>query len=412
MRCLFFALVILHFQATAWGDNWPQWRGPKGTGESVETSAPLTWSNTENVKWKVPLPGEGNSTPIVWDDKVFVSCAENKGANRSLFCFDRADGHQLWKAEIDFQGTEPTHDTNPYCSASPVTDGKHVVVSHGSAGLFCYTTDGKEVWHKDVGLFDQIWGNATSPILHDNLVILHCGPGTHSFVAAWDVRTGDEKWRIVPPTAQNKSGDEFRGCWSTPVIINEGGKPQLILNLPEQLVALNPASGEELWSSEGLGPLQYASPLVGKTYIVAMSGYGGPALAVKRGGQRDVTSSHVLWRKTEKNPQRVGSGVLVEDHIYILQDSGQCWCIDALTGEVKWEKRLGGTWCSMVSAAGRLYVSDTGGTTYVLEPSPASCRVLAENKLGETMRASLAFSNGQVFARTYKHLYCFEASSK
>lgn len=408
MYRLLLIVVVLGVATGVKADNWPQWRGPQGTGVSSEKSAPLTWSATENIKWKVPLPGDGNSTPIIYGDKVFVTCATDKGGKRTLYCFARADGKELWKAEVAFSGNEPTHETNPYCSASPVTDGEKVVVSHGSAGVFCYDMNGKELWKKDVGSFDQIWGNSTSPVLVKNLVILHCGPGTKSFVAAFDLATGEQRWRIDPPSAQNKTAGEFRGCWSTPILVEEGGKTQLVLNLPERLMGLDPETGKEVWSCGGLGALQYASPLVGDKVIVAMSGYNGPAIGVARGGQGDVTTSHRLWLKTEKNPQRVGSGVMVDNHIYILQDSGQCWCIDAATGEMKWEQRLGGTWCSMVAVAGRIYVSDTTGRTWVIEPSPAACKTLAENKLNETTRSSLAVSDGQIFCRTYKHLYCIE----
>jgi outer membrane protein assembly factor BamB len=298
-----------------------------------------------------------------------------------------------------------------------VTDGERVIVWHGSAGLYAYDLDGKELWKVDLGEFKHIWGNASSPVLHGDSVILNAGPGERSFLIALDKRTGEELWRndLQPPAGESERPQPSRrgwsGSWSTPVLTEIEGRTQLILSLPHELVAFDPADGKRLWWCDGLTQLVYTSPLVGPEVIVAMSGYGGAAIAVRTEGLGEmtgnVTETHRLWRH-ERNPQRVGSGTLVGEHLYILHDTGVAWCLDTKTGEKAWEARLSGTWTSMVHAAGRLYVIATNGTTYVLEPTPAECKTLAENKLGETTRASLAFSDGRIFIRTYKHLYCIE----
>ena len=158
-------------------DEWPNWRGPDGTGKSVEKGLPTEWSPTKNVRWKVALPERGNATPVVWGNRVFVPQAIEKEGGRMLMCFDRRDGKKLWQSGTKYTGTESTHKTNPYCSPSPVTDGERVIVWYGSAGLFCYDMDGNELWSRDLGPQKHIWGIGSSPVLYDDLCILNFGPG-------------------------------------------------------------------------------------------------------------------------------------------------------------------------------------------------------------------------------------------
>jgi outer membrane protein assembly factor BamB len=400
------ALIVLMFGVSiGHAGNWPAWRGPLGTGVSDETGVPLTWSTTDNVTWKTPLPGPGNSTPIVWGDRVFLTGALDKGARRTLMCFDRADGKLLWQREVEFTGTEPTHDTNPYCSASPVTDGERVIVWHGSAGMLAYDFEGTELWRRDLGSFEHIWGNAASPVIEGDLVLSNLGPGPQSTLLALDKRTGEDVWRVDLTDARGKDANEWKGSWSTPVLRDTGEGRELLLSLPHRLTAYDPRDGRQRWTCEGLGDLVYTSPLPGANAIVAMSGYGGPALAVRTGGAGDITDSHRLWI-VPKNPQRVGSGVLLGDHVYMVNEQGIAECIDVATGASLWQERAGGaTWSSIVAADGRLYIINMDGETLVLKIGP-QYELLARNPLGEMTRASLAISDGQVFARTYGHLYC------
>ena len=184
-------IALLALSTASRADNWPMWRGPTGQGTSAEKNLPVQWSTTENVKWKVPLPDEGNSTPVIWGDKVFLTQATDKttwppkGNNggpasaetRMLLCLSRSDGMELWRKEVTYKELESTHRTNPFCSASPATDGERVVVSHGSAGVFCYDLGGKELWRRDLGKCEHIWGNASSPIIYRDLAIVNFGPG-------------------------------------------------------------------------------------------------------------------------------------------------------------------------------------------------------------------------------------------
>jgi outer membrane protein assembly factor BamB len=410
-------LALLALCARA--DDWPGWRGPTGQGHSAEKNLPLKWGPTENVRWKVPLPDAGSSTPAVWGDRVFVTQASEKtvwpprGNNggpaaarkRSLLCFARADGKLLWQKDVIHEAEESTHPTNPFCSASPAVDGERVVVSHGSAGLHAYDFSGKELWKVDAGRMEHIWGNASSPVLHGDLAILWCGPGENSRLLAVDKKTGQKAWEHPEP-----GGDPRKniGSWSTPILAQIDGQDQLILSVPNRLKGFDPKTGKELWSCAGLTSLVYTSPLYAEGVAVAMSGFHGHALAVKLGGSGDVTKDR-LWHHAQNNPQRIGSGIIVGEHVYIVEDSGVPHCFELRTGQEVWkvEQRPGGggAWGSMVHADGRLYVTSRGGTTQVFKASP-TFELLASNRLGEHTDASIAVSNGELFIRTYKHLWC------
>ena len=403
--------VILMAVLPAFAGDWPQWRGPGGMGISDEKGMPTEWDRTKNVTWKTALPGPGNSTPIVIGDRIFITQAENNGRLRSVIAFNRADGKQLWKQTIAFDGQEPTHDGNPYCSASPVTDGECIIAWHGSAGVVAYDLAGKELWKRDLGKFEQIWGNAGSPIIHGDQVILSAGPGLRHLLVSMDKKTGEIRWTHEQIEAQSKEVGQFKGSWSTPVIHRIGGNDQILLSLPQRLAAFDPATGKLIWSCDGLSDLAYTSPIVGNGTIIAMSGYQGPGIALREPSANDtgdLTASHRLWRH-EKTPQRIGTGVIVGQHVYIMNENGVVFCIDTKTGEQLWGRGeragTGTTWSSMVHADGKLWVCNMKGETVVLKAAP-KFEVISVNPLNEMIRASLAFSDGQVFVRTYNHLYC------
>lgn len=185
------AAALLVFPRPSSADDWPAWRGPLGNGISAERSAPVTWGPDKNIKWKAPLPYRGNGSPIVSNGRVFVTCPEDgEGKRRSLYCFDRRDGKQLWVQTINFGKSTPTHNTNPHSSSTPVSDGKRVVVFHDAAGLVCYDFEGKELWKRDLGEFRHAWGYGNSPILHEGKIILNSGPGKRVFLTAINLNTG------------------------------------------------------------------------------------------------------------------------------------------------------------------------------------------------------------------------------
>jgi outer membrane protein assembly factor BamB len=412
-RLILASLLLFAFTGAALAADWPAWRGPAGNGTTTETGLPEKWSQAENVAWKVPLPGPGNSTPVVFGDRVYLTCASDKGAVRSVLCFDRASGKELWRRDTKFTGEEPTHDTNPFCSASPVTDGKRVFAWHGSAGVVAYTAEGQELWRRDLGPFRHIWGNASSPVLFKETVILNLGPGPESRLVALKAKDGTTLWENPLPEAKGKNADEWKGSWGTPLIHYQsaGGAMMaiMVLGLPQHVAAFDPTNGKEIWRCRGLSDLVYTSPVIGNGVVVAMSGYGGPAIGLRLpdlGTRGDVTDSHRLWRE-EKNQQRVGSGVSSGEHCYIVNEPGIALCIELKTGKPVWRERVAGTtWSSAVLAGDRVYATDQTGETVVFRASPQKLELLHRNELGEMTRASPAVSDGQVFIRTYKHLYC------
>lgn len=407
-------LALLFFASTAHGENWPNWRGPEGLGISGEARLPLHWSPSENVRWKAKLPERGNSTPIVWGRRIFLSQPLEQDNKRTLMCVDRADGKTLWQAGTVYAAAEPTHRTNPYCSASPVTDGQRVIAWFGSAGVFCYDFNGKQLWHRDLGVQEHEWGYAASPAIHGDLCFVNFGPGTNEFVVALDKHTGREVWRyeIPQPTPEQvKRDDGLRGSWSTPLVIRTGGREELILTLPEQVVALDPPTGKMLWTCDGLGSLVYTSPMWGNGILVALGGYHRACLAVKPGGSGDVTGDLRLWHQP-KSGLLLGSGVIHQRHFYVSDMQGVAQCVDIATGKPVWRERLeasagdNATWSSMILTADeRLYVLNQAGDTFVLKASP-QFELLATNPLGEMTNSSIVISDGQLFIRTHEHLWC------
>ena len=210
-------LVAFILAATVVGaDDWPQFRGPQGSGVSGEKEFPLQWSPEKNIRWRSALPGNGSSSPVVSKGRVFVTAAEDQGKKRSLVCLDRADGKVLWTRTITLPYVEPTQEANPYCGSSPCADGERVTVWHSSAGMFCYDFDGKPLWHRDLGKFDHQWGYGASPVLHGGRVLMNCGPGDRSFLVALDQKTGQTIWQHDETGGHSK---EWIGSWATPRIV-------------------------------------------------------------------------------------------------------------------------------------------------------------------------------------------------
>ncbi|MBI1832049.1 MAG: PQQ-binding-like beta-propeller repeat protein, partial [Planctomycetes bacterium] len=387
-------------------DNWPAWRGPKGDGASSERNLPLTWSATANVRWKTPLPEPGNSTPIIWGSRVFITQALDGGKQRAILAFDRKNGKEFWRHKVPCNVQETTHKQNPSCSSSPVTDGKTVYAQFGSAGVVACDFDGKQLWHRDLGPVVSRWGNGSSPILYRDLLIVFHGPGEpNTFLIALDKHTGKTVWQ----TNETAINSPVFGSWSTPVLVKAGTRDELVMPLPGDKVGgeglfkgYDPNTGKELWSCNGLGNEIYAMPAVNETgdLIVGISGHNGPLVAVKPGGKGDVTATHRAWRVAGKNPQRVGSAAFAGGRLYLADAPGTLECIDPKTGEPLWKERLDGNlWGSVLVADGRLYVSNLEGETFVLAAGP-TFKLLARNKIGEAIYAAPAVSNGEVFLRT------------
>lgn len=399
--------------AKAVAEDWPQWRGPRGDGTSGERDLPIRWDTNEQVAWKVPLAEPGNSTPIVFQDRIFMTQPVAKQQRRTLLCLNRGDGRLLWETGTRWDGEDPTHGTNPFCSSSPVTDGQRVIAWHGSAGLFCYDLDGRELWRRDLGIQKHIWGYGSSPVIHGELCYLNFGPGERSFLIALDCRTGETVWQHDEPintqgTAEAQFANaDFYGSWSTPVVRTVAGREQLIVSFPFRVCGFDPQTGTPLWSSEGINALVYTSPLIADDMLVAMGGYNGMTLALRLVQGTDPTR---MWRHA-KTKQRIGSGAIHDGHIYIHNDPGVAECFNLKTGELVWEQRLVGpsgkttNWSSVMIADGIGYTINQGGDCFVFRASP-QFELLSTNPLEETSNSSIVPSQGQLFIRTHAHLWC------
>lgn len=408
LHLLLLGLLTLNTSAA----DWPSWRGPHQDGTCDETGLPLTWSATESVLWKVALPDRGNSTPVVWGDKVFITQAIQKENRRLLIAFDKKTGKELWRQGVVYKEAEPTHGTNPMCSASPATDGERVVVSFASAGVYCYDMNGKELWKRDLGPQHHIWGSGASPVLVGDMCVLNHGPSVNATLYALDKKTGKTLWEhpepIRPESKEGKAG--FYGSWSDPLPRVINGQAQLLMSWPYRVCGIDPRTGKDMWTCDGLNQLVYTSPLFADNIIVAMGGYSGKALAVKAGGKGDVTESHRLWHHP-KSPQRIGSGVIHDGHIYILNDPGIAQCINLKTGEQIWNERLKGpgptgqNWSSLVVSEGKCYAVNQGGDAFVFKASP-KFELLATNSMGEKVIGSIAVSDGRLYIRGHKNLFC------
>lgn len=396
-------------------DDWPAFRGPAGNGISTEKKAPTEWAKDKNIKWKVALPLPGNGSPIVSNGRVFIAGSEDKdGTKRTLTCFDRKDGKQLWVKTVEFGKKVRTHDTNTPSPTTPAADGKSVVVWHGSAGLHCYDFEGKPLWSRDLGEFDHLWGEGTSPVIHDGKVFLNSGPDKKRvFVGAFKLATGETIWQIEEPfkgDGDHNEQDQFLGSWTTPVVAKVDGKDQVICAMPTRLVAYGPEDGKILWFCEGLrfdkGDLAYSSPTVVGDVCISIAGYGGPGIGVKLGGSGNVTATHQLW-KNASHAQNIGSGIAVDGLLYFPYESGRIECLDPKTGKKIWrEAAKGSIWGSIVLAGGNAYVTDQRGKTIVFKPGKEKLDVVSVNDLGEPSNSTPAVSDGQIFIRTFKGLYC------
>ena len=378
---------------------WPRWRGPSGQGLIDGDGYPTRWSATENVLWRVAVPGSGNSSPIVWGDFIFVTTAAPEGKSRGIVAFRRADGKQLWQALAPEAHPESAHRKNGLASSTPTTDGERVYAYLGNHGVLAVDFTGKQVWHRNLGRFEAYHGTASSPLLHDDRLIVVQDHGGRSFIGAFDKKTGDELWRTNRPSQVG---------WSTPIAIRAGGREEIVYSAQQQVEAYDPKTGERLWKARGNTFETIPTPVVGHGLLYASSGRAGPTLAIRPGGSGDVTKSNVVWRASKGSPF-VPSPVLDGDYLYMVNDmSAVVTCYEAKTGEVMWQGRLGraqreGFSASPVAVDGRIFITSDDGLTFVLAAGP-EFELLHTNNLEERVLASPALVDGRWYFRTERHL--------
>lgn len=395
-------LLSVVLPAPGAADHWPRFRGPDGQGIARTRGLPVRWGRSENVSWLTPLP-PGNSSPIIWGDRIFLTSAAPDGSGRSVHCLSRADGRLLWSAACPPHEVEPmVRDKNGYASATPVTDGERVIAYFGSGGLLALDFEGRQLWHHPLPGFDSMWGSGSSPLLYeDSLIMIHDQNRADSLFLCLDKRTGEVRWRRERARAMG---------WSTPVVVRVGDHDELLFAGNETVKGYDPRTGDELWSLRGPTHEVIPALVVGRDLVYSASGRLGPTLAFVPGGRGDVTATHLVWQTVRGGPH-VPSPILYEGRLYTVNDTGIATALDAQSGEVVWQQRIRDRFsASPVAAEGLLYFCSESGTTYVLRAGD-SYELVARNELGEPILASPAALGGRLYIRTAEALYCLAAEA-
>jgi outer membrane protein assembly factor BamB len=382
---------------------WPRWRGPSGQGLVPTGTYVDRWSPTQNVKWKTPVPGAGNSSPIVWGDHIFLTTSYDDGRRLSMLAFRRSNGERLWETFIPIDAVEHVHQKNGHASATPATDGELVYASFGRHGLVAVDFTGRIAWHQKFSEIANYHGPAGSPVLYKDRVFLYQDqkptPDQTAFVAAFDRKTGRRIWH-TPRT-------ETVG-WGTPVVIRAGDRDELIVSSQRRVAAYDPDSGRELWSVGGLTFEVIPTPVVGEGLVFCSSGRAGPTLAIRPGGRGDVTDTHVAWNSPKGSPF-VPSGVLYGGLLYLVNDMQSIATVyEAKSGELMYQGRMGvaqreGFSASPVAVNGKIYFTNDEGETFVLRAG-REFNLLHTNTLGARTLASPALVDGIWYWRTVEGL--------
>lgn len=419
--------------ASGTASNWPQWRGPESSGVSPEKDLPIEWDATKNVQWRTSIPGRGHSSPIVWGKQIFLTTSvegpvvpgatapvhliqgkawkhpDSVGADRhhtlKVLSLHRDTGKVLWERTA-YEGTiyDDRHRKNTYATPTPVTDGRYVFAYFGSEGLYAYDFVGKLIWKVALGQLPTMgMGVGTSPVLYENLVIVQCDreEGENSFIVALDKKTGKEVWRMAR---------KVQVSWSTPIVARTAQRAELVTSGNEFVIAYDPATGAELWRTRGVDSNAIPSPVAGHGLVYISAGFPAKrVMAIRLGGSADLTDTpDVVW-KYDKGTAYVPSPLLYGDYLYLVTDKGILTCLDARTGEVKYQ---GGRvpvpatfTASLLAFDGKIFQFSEDGDTFVIKAGPAH-EVLRTNSLDEPIYSTPAVSAGKIFIRGEKYLYC------
>ncbi len=407
-----FALALL---STAAGD-WTQFRGPSAQGHSDARKLPLEWSDTKNVTWKVPIPGHGWSSPLLTGGKLFLTTAvpERPGSTTSdqslrVVCLNAQTGKILWNTEVFHQdsATAPKiHKKNSHASPTPIIEDGKLYAHFGHQGTACLNLFGKVIWKTRELKYAPLHGGGGSPLIYRNLLIFSCDASINPFVVALDKRTGKVKWKTPRNVQVNR-----KFSFSTPLLLEVGGKTQLISPGSGAVCAYDPDNGKEIWRVRyGQGYSVVPRPVAGHGLVFVSSGYDRAtlyAIKVDAATRGDVTDSNVVWQTSKRAPKNP-SPLLIGDELYIVADTGTASCLDAKTGEEHWVERVGGGMSSSpVYADGRIYIQDEQGQGTVIEASK-KFKVLAKNKVEGRTFATYALDDGVIFIRSEKSLYRIE----
>lgn len=407
-------LLLVTAAGVAMAEDWPEFRGPTGQGLARATAPPVQWDLTDDVRWKVPVPGKGWSSPIVHGGRVFLTTAvpseEDPPKQQSLraLCLDAATGETLWDVEVFVKQMRPDEKINPknsFASPTPITDGEYVFVHFGPDGTAGLDRDGKRIWTNDRLRYNSVHGAGGSPVFAGSRLVFLCDGAEAPFIVALERKTGMVAWRTSrPPITSPK--------WSfgTPLLIEVEGEPQLVSPAAGMVCSYDPSSGQELWRV--VYPNKWSivpRPVFSHGLVFVCTGYDGPAelLAIRPTGSGDVSDSHIAWQ-TDQSVPHIPSPLIAGNEIYLISDKGIASCRDVASGTLHWRQRLGGSFAaSPVHADGRIYLQSEQGVCTVIAAS-REYRQLGSTDLSEPILASCAMADGAVFVRTESSLYRIE----
>lgn len=402
-----FCLSICVASYLAAADDWPQFRGPAGDGHADATGLVTTWSEQEHVAWKTPIHGRGWSSPVVLNNQIWLTTATEDGHQMYAVCLDAKTGQVLHDVHV-FDVAEPAeiHVTNSYASPTPVIEPGRVYVHFGCYGTACLdTSTGHILWQRRDLPCNHWRGPGSSPILFEDLLIVHFDGYDFQYVVAFDKATGATRWKVDRNIDYQTDDGDLKKAFCTPTIISVRGQPQLVSPAARATVVYDPRTGQELWRVRYANHSATARPLFGHGLVFLNSGFAkAELLAVRPDGQGDVTDTHVVW-STDRGIGSKPSQLLVDDLLYVVHDQGTASCLEALTGKLVWQKRLGGSFsASPLLADGKMYFMDEDGVTTVIRPG-RTCVVLATNRLDDGCMASPAVTDGAIILRTKTHVY-------
>ena len=399
--------LLLTLRLSVAAEDWPCWRGPRLDGSSHEKNLPLYWNATSNVLWKVEVPGSGHASPIVWRGRIFIATALPETQERLLLCLDRGTGKPIWEQTVLAAPLEHKNSLNSFASSTPATDGESVFVAfldRSQMFVAAYDFEGKQKWAVRPGPFASMHGFCSSPILYRDKVILNGDHDGDSYLVALSRADGRILWK-TPRENHTRS-------YCAPLIREMAGRTQMVLTGDKCVASYDPETGKRYWVIDGPTEQFVASPVYHETLGLVFITGGFPdhhILAIRPDGTGNVTQTHVVWRTTQ-GVAYVPSPIIEGDYFLVVSDSGVAHCFDAKTGKLAWKERLGEEHASLVSAEDRVYFLNDKGVVNVVKVGPRY-ECMAQNEIGEKCFASPALSNGQIFLRGDKHLFCVGAAN-
>ncbi|MEX2026391.1 MAG: PQQ-binding-like beta-propeller repeat protein [Pirellulaceae bacterium] len=410
IRCCL--LTLLAALGSIWpaSADWPQFRGPAGSGHAEAKNLPQEWGPDKNVAWRTEVPGKGWSSPSLSQGRIYltsaVSVEQGSGSgdvDLALLCYDAKSGKQILAKTVfrqEGKSAPAIHRKNSHASPTPLVDGSRIFVHFGHQGTACLTTDGAIVWQNQTIKYPPVHGNGGSPILVDGILIFSCDGGSDPFVVGLDADSGQVKWKFSRPTDSAK-----KFAFSTLEAIVVAGKKQVISPGAGMVNALEPQTGKEIWRVAYDGYSVIPKPVFGNGLVYLSTGYDSPTIiAIRPDGRGDVTDTHVAWTLAKGAPH-TPSPLLIGKELYLVADRGTASCVDALTGETIWQERIAGDYsASPLYADGKIFIVNEDGAGTVLRPGQ-TFEKLAENGFPEQTLASYAVGEGSIFVRTEKALY-------